>query len=90
MLLRETANKLYGINQEAVRAYHKSHISNTKSIAVQGVAFKYILENGGIAIEIFFKRAQSAKVRQIKLVGKNDVIIAMKGDIHYVYCNITG
>ena len=48
MLLRETANKLYGINQEAVRAYHKSHISKTTGIAVVGVAFEDILDNCGI------------------------------------------
>ena len=39
---------------------------------------------------IFFLRAKSSKVRQRKRVGHNDVIVENKGDIHYVYCNITG
>ena len=47
-------------------------------IAVVGVAFEYSLDNGGREIKIAFQRDESSKVRQINLVGKNDVIIKIK------------
>ena len=53
--LRKTANNLDGIHPEAVRAYHKSHISKTTGIAVVGVAFEDILYNGVRAINLLFR-----------------------------------
>ena len=41
-----------------MRAYQKSHISNTIGIAVVGVDFEDILENGGRSIEIFSKSSK--------------------------------
>ena len=44
--LLKTSNKFDGINLESVRAYHKSRISKTVSIAVVGMDFWGTLENG--------------------------------------------
>ena len=59
-------------------------------IDVVGVDFEDSLDNCGREIKLVFQRAQSSKVRQRNIVGKNDVIIKRKGDIHCVDCNITG
>ena len=40
MLLRKKDKQFDGINPEAVRAYHKSHISNTMGIAGVGMNFE--------------------------------------------------
>ena len=89
MILRETAKKFYGLNPEAVREYHKSHISKTMGIAVLAVGFVDSLESGGRSIKIDFKRYHSSKVRQRNIVGKNGIIIQKKGDSHYIYFNVT-
>ena len=59
-------------------------------IDVVGVDFEDSLDNCGKEIKIVFQRAQSAKVRQIKLVVNNGVIIENKGEVYYVAFNITG
>ena len=53
MILRKTAKKFDGINPEALREYHKSHILDTMGIVVVGVDFEDSLDNGG-AIKLFF------------------------------------
>ena len=88
MILRKTAKKFDGINPEALREYHKSHILDTMGIVVVGVDFEDSLDNGG-AIKLFF-RYQSAKVRQRNIVDNIGVIIKNKEDAHYVDCNVTG
>ena len=61
VILCKTANKSDGIKTEAVRAYHRYHISKIMGISVVGMDFDYSLENGGRAIKLFFQRFQSAK-----------------------------
>ena len=47
MLLRKTAKKVYGLNPESMRVYHKSHILKTVVIAVVGVSFEDSFDNDG-------------------------------------------
>ena len=78
VLIRKTANRFDGLNPEAVREYHKFHISNTVGIAVVGVDFEDISNNGVRSIKLIFQRVQSSKVIHRNLVGKNGVIIKIK------------
>ena len=59
-------------------------------MAVVGVCFEGSLDNGGRTINIVFQRAQSDKVRQKNIIGKNSVIFKKKVDIHDVDCSVTG
>ena len=52
VLLRKTAKTFDGINPEAVRAYHKYHISKTIGISVLGVGFEDSLDNVGGEIKL--------------------------------------
>ena len=68
MILRKTAKKFDGINPEALREYHKSHILDTMGIVVVGVDFEDSLDNGG-AIKLFFLDIKVPKLdREILLI----------------------
>ena len=58
-------------------------------IDVARMAYEDSLDNGGREIKLFSKISQSAKVRQINIVGNNGVLIKNKGDKNYVDCNLT-
>ena len=60
------------------------------SIDVVGIDFEYILENSVISIKLLFQNVQSARDRHRNPIGKNVVIIKKKGDVHYVFFNVTG
>ena len=51
--------------------------------------FESSLEYCGRSINLVFQRAQSARIRQRKIVCENGIIIKNKVDIHYVDYNIT-
>ena len=89
MLIRKTDRKIYGLNPEAVREYHKYHISETVVIFVVGISFEDSIDNVGRAINLVLQRNQDAKFIQRNSVGNNGVIIKDKGDIIYADCNIT-
>ena len=67
VVIRKISNKLDGINPEAVRKYHKSHMSKAMSIAVVGVYFEDILYNGGKATNLFFKDIKVPNVYRERL-----------------------
>ena len=68
MLIRKMDNKIYGLNLQAVMAYHEYHISKTMGIDVLRMDFKEILQNDGIAIKSGLKKFKVPKLYRKSLL----------------------
>ena len=62
MVTKSTARVFDGIERKNLKAYHKSHINKTMTVAFTAHAFKDRIDNGGDGIKFGFFRAQSYKI----------------------------
>ena len=100
MVTKSIAKVFDGIERTNLKAYHKSHINKTMTVAFTAYAFKDRIDNGGDGIKLGFFRAQSYKVAKravrqnvrqsdgsLRAIGP---IIRKKGDLYLVDCAVTG